>query len=127
MIFKSGMRVVFVEDSEIKKGTIREAYDNIQTATVKLDDESVAKVPYSRLSAEPIPEPAEEVKEEPKKKIVEKSEITITPEEFREKSADVMAKMMDEENAPIMAIMMLGGLLVARLKEELFGEEVDDD
>lgn len=127
MIFKSGMRVVFVEDSEIKKGTIRDAYDNIQTATVKLDDESVAKVPYSRLSAEPIPEPTEEVKEEPKKKIVEKSEITITHEEFRHKTAEVTAKLLEDDEAPKMEILMLSAFLYSRLGKELFKEEVDDE
>ena len=123
-VFNEDMRVIFIdEDNELRRGVITSAYDALRTAIVKTDDGDVKKVPFSKMAIDdredtkPIEEPVPE-KCEP----VEKPEITITPDEFRDISTTVIAK---ETHSPVVGFVM--SLIVSKIHEALFYDVVDND
>ena len=120
---KEGVRViVFDRDTnEIKKGVIDKAYSEMEIAIVKFDDGNVEKVPYEHLHIEPENDVQETT--EP----VEKSEITITPEEFRNISSHVIKEITDklEDNRGVIGLTMI--VFAADLHNALFRSEVEND
>ena len=91
--FNVGDRVVVIDFSEIRSGVIRNIYPEVNTAIVAFVDGEVEKISIDRMALEKvetveIPETEETHESEP----VEKSEITITPDEFRETACDVLAR-----------------------------------
>ena len=120
---KEGVRViVFDRDTnEIKKGVIDKAYSEMEIAIVKFDDGNVEKVPYEHLHIEPENDVQETT--EP----VEKSEITITPEEFRNISSHVIEEITDklEDKHGVIVLTMI--VFAAKLNNALFRSEVDND
>ena len=121
--FNPGVRVFVIDENhEMKKGVIKAVYESVSIAIVKFDDGNVEKVNVNCLGI-CREEPTKTEPSEP----VEKSEITITPEEFRKISSRVITneivKMPDS-----------GGLLgltftifVAKLHRALFFDAVDND
>lgn len=86
--FSIGDKVVSIKDGELRKGVIKNFYPvNPPVFAIEFEDGTVEKVPYSNVAPEPKTETPEE-KTEP----VEKPEITITPDEFREISCRVVAE-----------------------------------
>lgn len=121
-----GDRVVMIENHELRRGVIRKIYDDIPTPVlmVEFDDGEIEKVYPGDVAIEPKAEVKEdqEVKEE--KKPIEKSEITITPDEFMEIASNVVAKEAVQGGA---MLMMLGTILMTKLHEKLFVEEKEND
>ena len=117
-----GDRVVMIENHELRRGVIRNIYTDIPTPilVVEFDDGEIEKVYPGDVALEPKAEVKEdqEVKEE--KKPVEKSEITITPEEFREISTHLVVEESEQGGA---ILIMVGTILMAKLHEKLFVEE----
>lgn len=117
---KEGVRViVFDRDTnEIKKGVIDKAYSEMEIAIVKFDDGNVEKVPYEHLHIEPENDVQETT--EP----VEKSEITITPEEFRNISSHVIKEITDtlEDKRGVIGLTMI--VFASELHNTLFRSEV---
>ena len=121
--FKPGFRVVVIDGDthEIRKGVIKATYEEVEIAIVKFDDGNVEKVGFDYLGIEPETKVQEEKPTEP----VEKSEITITPDEFKKIASKVVmenVKKMGED----------GGLLgltftifVAELHRALFFDNVE--
>lgn len=120
---KEGVRViVFDRDTnEIKKGVIDKAYFEMEIAIVKFDDGNVEKVPYEHLHIEPENDVQETT--EP----VEKSEITITPEEFRNISSHVIEEITDklEDKSGVIGLTMI--VFASELHNALFRSEVEND
>lgn len=100
--FKPGFRVVVIDGDthEIRKGVINATYEEVEIAIVKFDDGNVEKVGFDYLSIEPETKVQEEKPTEP----VEKSEITITPGEFRKLCTRVIAEEVKNQKE-------IGGLL----------------
>lgn len=120
---KEGVRVVVIDrnTNEIKKGVIDKAYFEMEIAIVKFDDGNVEKVPYEHLHIEPENDVQETT--EP----VEKSEITITPDEFLNISSHVIGEITDklEDNSGVIGLTMM--VFAAELHNRLFRSEVDND
>ena len=120
---KEGVRVVMIDHdtNTLRKGVINQAYSEMEIAIVKFDDGEVEKVPYEHLGIEPENDVQETT--EP----VEKSEITITPEEFRNISSHVIKEITDklENNSGVIGLTMI--VFASELHNALFRSEVDND
>ena len=116
--FKIGDRVVTIRNGIVERGVISNVYDQLDTAIVEMDDDTFRKVKLSELGIERDLEEKEKTD-----KVVEKSEITITPDEFRNISARVIAELPSE-----LGIAKLGFIaFTATLHNALFYTEADND
>lgn len=123
--FLYGTRVAFIgENNELKEGTVKEAYDDLKVATVLIDNGDLVKTRFTDLAI--LPEkvtqdekPAEETTETTAP--IEKSEITITPDEFREKSVKVLSKLSKEIGEPMLP--MVGIAIISKVHKALFLDE----
>ena len=118
-------RVVTIKNGRLRKGTIRNIYSDSPTPIliVEFDDGEVEKVYPGDVALEPKAEAKEdqEVKED---KPVEKSEITITPEEFKEIASNLVAEE-SLTGGPVLSV--IGTILVSKLHIALFTDEVEND
>lgn len=123
-----GDRVVMIENHELRRGTIKNIHAELlrPILIVEFDDGEIEKVLADDVALEPKTEVKEdqEVKEEKTSKPVEKSEITITPDEFREISTNLVAEESKQGGA---MLMMLGTILMSKLHEALFVDEGEND
>lgn len=118
--FKTDMRVVVIaENNEVRKGVICRLFESMEIAIVKFDDGNVEKVHFSYLGIEP----ETKVQEEKSTKPVEKSEITITPGEFKK----IALKIIAEESRGSLLMGIVLGQVVANIHEALFVDAVDND
>jgi hypothetical protein len=113
---KIGMRVSAINNGEVKSGVIINIHDMVSTIIVQFDDGTVGKVLTSNVIVEDKQE-AVNIKD------FEKSEITITPEEFSIISTQVIAKNVDN---------VIEGLKMARIMSKIhtelfFNSEVDNE
>ena len=123
-----GDRVVMIENHEIRRGTILNMYVDIPTPilVVEFDDGAIEKVYPKDVALEPKSEVKEdlEVKEEVKeKKPVEKSEITITPEEFENIAVDTVVEVAKDNFVLAMAL----SAFCEKLHKKLFAIEAEND
>ena len=120
-----GDRVVMIENHEIRRGTILNMYVDIPTPilVVEFDDGAIEKVYPKDVALEPKTEAKEdqEVKEE--KKPVEKSEITITPEEFENITVDMVVAFAKDNF--ILALTL--SAFCEKLHKKLFSNEAEND
>lgn len=124
--FEIGDRVTLILDNEMCKGNIERLHVDLPrpVAIVTLDDGRTTKayvtdiIPESNVAKEP-----EKVQEEKPTEPVEKSEITITPEEFRKKSTDLAHEMAKGKPLVEIAIIMFLGCL----HKALFFDAVEND
>ena len=114
--FNVGDRVAVVMDDNIVEGKITKLYDELNVAIVTLDTEDVVKVNFSDMST------IREEKAETVKEPVEKSEITITPEEFSNIACKVIA-----ENTDSLILGLEIANVMAKLHEALFVDEGEND
>lgn len=123
--FKPGLRVVVIDGDthEVRKGVINASYEGVEVAIVKFDDGNVEKVSFDYLGVEPETKVQEEKPTEP----VEKSEITITPDEFKKIATDVVAREVEkmEKGGGLLGITFT--IFVAELHRALFFDAVDND
>lgn len=116
--FKIGDRVVTIENGIVERGVINKIFSEFDTAVVEMDDDTFKKCKLSSLGVERDPEEKKKTD-----KVVEKSEITITPDEFRNISARVIAELPSE-----LGIAKLGFIaFTATLHKALFYTEADND
>ena len=120
-----GMRVVAIDEStgEIRKGKINSLYGAMKIAVVKFDDGNVEKVPFNRLGVETETKAQEEKSTEPE----EKSEITITPNEFRDITSQVIAKHVKKMGEDGAILTLAFTVLAVELHKALFFDQVDND
>jgi hypothetical protein len=114
MRFKIGERVIYVIDSKIRHGVIDYVISDHKMAIVKSDDGEKVKVFFEFLAPEPTVE-----KTEP----IEKPEITITPEEFRETAVKVFKELgvIPQSSAYDVTV------FTAELHKALFFNEVNEN
>ena len=123
--FKPGLRVVVIDGdtSELRHGVINASYEDVEIAIVKFDDGNVEKVSFDCLGIEPETKVQEEKPNEP----VEKSEITITPEEFKKISAKVITKEVVKMPDGGGMLGLAFSVFVAKLHRALFFDAVEND
>lgn len=119
MKINEGDRVGVVSNGEIKKGVVMSVYNDLDYAIVKFED-GVGKVMLHNIGLLP-----EEKDQDPKetKKPVEKSEITITPEEFQNIGIKVCTKLA-EKLGP--GYLLRCSVILASLHTALFIEGEND-
>ena len=111
--FSTGDKIVTIKDGELRKGVVKNFYPvNPPVFLVEFEDGSVEKVLYSNVAPEPKTETPEET--EP----VEKSEITITPDKFKEITCRVIA----EETMDRKFIGLMFAPIMAKIHSALFVE-----
>ena len=115
--FKPGVRVAVIDSDthEIRKGVIDNVYETLEVAIVKFDDGNVEKVGFDYLSIES----ETKIQEEKPTESEEKSEITITPEEFMEISCSVIAK--ETKDMPVVGFVCAG--IMSKIHKALFDDE----
>ena len=124
--FEIGDRVSTIIDNQMFEGYIKGLHLElpIPIAIIEFDDGTYAKVNIDNIIPEPKtdgePEP---IQEEPKREPVEKSEITITPEEFRKKSTDLAHEMA--KGKPLVEIAII--VFLGHLHRALFFDAVENE
>lgn len=114
--FENGDKIVIIRDGELRKGVVKNFYElNPPILSIEFEDGSVEKVFASDVAAEPKIEPPEK-KREP----AEKSEITITPDEFREIATRAIAENTNEYK--VSALAYAYATLIGRIHRDLFFE-----
>ena len=121
-------RVVTIKNGKLRKGIIRKIYADIPTPIliVEFDDGEIEKVYPGDVAIEPKTERQEDepVKEETKeKKPIEKSEITITPEEFENIAVDMVVEFAKDKFMLALAL----SAFCEELHKKLFVNEGEND
>ena len=116
--FNPGVKVLVIgEDNEVRYGVIQNAYDDVGIAIVKFTDDTVEKVHYNRMGIEP--ETVSQEINEP----VEKTEITITEDYFKEVCVDVIA----EKTVGNLSLAFSMVNIVVAISKKLFSTEGKND
>lgn len=118
--FNVGDKIVTIKDGELRKGVVKNFYPMVTPPVfaIEFEDGTVEKVLYNNIAPEPKTEtPEEEI--EP----VEKSEITITPDEFREITCRVIAEETTEHKVVGLAFASLMG----KIHRALFVDEWENE
>lgn len=86
-LFNIGDRIVSIKNGNLHSGVVKRVFDELvdPILAVEFDDGTVEKVLARDVATEPKTET-------PEKEPVEKSEITITPDKFREIACRVVAE-----------------------------------
>lgn len=116
-----GMKVEVDHGStELRNGTIKALYEDMSLAIVSFDDGTTEKVPFSRIVfVGDVEKPQDETPTEP----TEKTEITLTPEEFKRITTEVLVRE-SLEGGPI--VTLAGAILCAKIHKALFCNEVEE-
>ena len=118
--FDVGMRVVVIENNVVRKGVIKTLYESLEMSIVEFDDGNVEKVHFSRLGIESETNDQEEKTTES----LEKSEITITPDEFREIASKACAKVGHKIGPKII---LLSSIICTEIHKALFYNGGEND
>lgn len=118
---KQGDTVAIIEHGEIKKGILKDVKDLDRPVAIVDFDGEIRKVLVDDLAR--VQEESEEIQED--NEPVEKSEITITPDQFR----DITTSIIGEECAKMGSVgLMIGmaiGIIMGKIHNELFIDEVE--
>lgn len=119
--FSTGDEVVTIKNGELRKGVIKNFFPvNPPVFVIEFEDGTVDKVLYSNVAPAPKTETQEpEEKNEP----VEKSEITITPDKFKEITCRVIAA--ETKNHKIVGLVFAS--LMSKIHKALFVEPWEND
>lgn len=114
--FEPGIRIVVIDDNHVRSGVIVNTYDIEKIAVVRFADGTVEKVRFENLGV--IQD--ENVQDEKTTAPVEKSEITITPEEFKKIASEVIYENIKkiDKNAGLLSMAL--GFFVVELHRALF-------
>ena len=117
--FSIGDKVVIIKNGELRKGVIKNFYPVAPPIfAIEFEDGTVEKVPYTCVASEPTTETPEEETES-----VEKTEITITPDKFKEIACRVIA----EETKDRISLGLVIAGIVSKIHKALFVEPWEND
>ena len=119
--FEIDQKVYVVKNGVLKPGTIHAVYDSLGYAVVRYDGGELQKVMFERIAVMP-----EEKETEKPSEPVEKSEITITPNEFMEIGARISAEIANESDGGL-ELMGIFARVLAMMHIALFVEGPDDE
>ena len=120
-----GDRVIVIENREIKKGAIKNTYYALGVVIVEFDDGSVAKAPVTNVAFEPKAESTAESEAQEKRegKPTEKSEITITPDEFRDIAIEVLSR--ETADNPLVGVVLTP--ILVKIGKALFSDKESEN
>lgn len=117
MKINEGDKVGVLINGEIKKGVVMSVYNDLDYAIVKFED-GLKKIMLHNIGLLP------EEKDQDPKEPVEKSEITITREDFRKLTVKLVAKNAKDCNSVMVGLAF--SLFCADLDRALFVEGEND-
>lgn len=119
--FKVGVRVIVIGDNqEVRKGVIQSLFEEMRLSIVKFDNGNVEKVRFDNMYIDSETKAPEEKTTKP----VEKSEITITPDEFKKICSEAVCKLAIKTKPEIL---LLGAVIAAEIHRKLFFDAVEND
>lgn len=123
--FKIGDQVMTIENNTVREGVIMNFFPDVNPPMliVKFEDGEVEKVPITTVALKPKTETPGEQTAERTNTPIEASEITITPDEFRDVAVEVAMKLSEGNFTIGMAFAVYSG----ELSKALFGVESDDE
>lgn len=117
--FNIGDKIVTIRDGELYRGTIKGIYPlNPPICAIAFEDGSIRKIFLRDIAPDPKADPQYE-----KTELGEKSEITITPDEFKKITCDIIAKYTDDK--PFAALEF--GLMMSKIHRALFIDSRDGE
>lgn len=122
--FNPDTRVGVLENGDIRKGIIKKVYNEFEIAIVEFEDGNAEKVRFSNLGL--LPEEKVQDNQDPKEP-VEKSEITITPDEFRKIAINIVAKDVEKMGKGRELLGLAFTCFLANLHRALFYDEGNND
>ena len=116
---------VIADNHAMRKGTLKGIYEGVNTAVVDFDDNNEV---FEKVKLDSIGILEEETETTTEKDTpsapIEKPEITITPDEFRDKCVEVVVEVAKNGN-PIIGMALTAGF--AELARALFFEDPEND
>ncbi len=121
---KQGDTVAIIEHGEIKKGILKDVKALDRPVAIVDFDGEVRKVLVEDLAKvqEDTKEETEDIQED--KEPVEKSEITITPDQFRDITTSIICKECAKIGSAGLMLGMDIGIIMGKIHKELFIDEV---
>ena len=120
-------KIIVIENGKIRKGTIARIFDEVtpNMALVAFDDlGDFEKVSVERIALEPIASGSEKDEyPEEENEPVEKSKITITPEEFEE----IVCRVIAEETMDYKLVGLVFAGLMGKIHRALFIEDWENE
>lgn len=127
--FTIGERVAVIEDNKITYGVIKKIFPEVipPVFVVEFEDGNVGKVDIDRIGK--IPEDKDRNQEDKNQEDndqVEKSEITITPDQFQDITTDIIGEEC-AKMGPAGLVGMAMGIVMAKIHKALFTDEAEND
>lgn len=121
--FREGEKVAVIRDNILKVGVIRNMYADLKDpiAVVEFEDNEIVKVPVEDIA------PYDQVKEDNIEEPVEKTEITITPEEFHDITTNIIAEECCNMGILGYNISLAISLIMSKIHKALFIDGADND
>lgn len=127
--FSIGERVAVIEDNKIAYGAILKIFPEVvpHVFVVQFEDGNVGKVEIDKIAKVEAKDQTEEsTKDQEHKEPIEKAEITITPEEFRKISVNLVTKEAEKMKPDGMMLGLAFIAFVAKLHRALFIDEAEE-
>jgi hypothetical protein len=117
--FNENDKVITIENGKVREGIVRKDFSVMSPPVllVEFENGSLEKVSFDRVAHAPKPEPQDQKPNEP----IEKSEITITSEEFKNIGLDLITKMAIETKDFLLGMKL--SAFLAMLHTALFNGE----
>lgn len=120
---KQGDTVAIIEHGEIKKGILKDVKALDRPVAIVDFDGEIRKVLVDDLAR--VQEESEEIQED--NEPVEKSEITITPDQFRDITTSIIGEECAKMGPDGLMVGMAMGIVMAKIHTALFTDEVEND
>ena len=128
--FAIGERVAVIEDNKIAYGVILKIFPEVlpPVFVVQFEDGNVGKVEIDKIAKVEAKDQTEEPsKEQEIKDRVEKSEITITPDQFHDITTEIIGEECAKMGSAGLMVGMAMGIIMAKIHMALFTDGVEND
>ena len=120
---KQGDTVAIIEHGEIKKGILKDVKALDRPVAIVDFDGEIRKVLVDDLAR--VQEESEEIQED--NEPVEKSEITITPDQFRDITTSIIGEECAKMGPAGLMVGMAMGIIMAKIHTALFTDGAEND
>ena len=120
---KQGDTVAIIEHGEIKKGILKDVKVLDRPVAIVDFDGEIRKVLVDDLAR--VQEESEEIRED--NEPVEKSEITITPDQFHDITTEIIGEECAKMGSAGLMVGMAIGIIMGKIHNELFIDGAEND
>ena len=128
--FTIGERVAVIEDNKIAYGVILKIFMEVRSPVfvVQFEDGNVAKVEIDNIAKVESKDQTEEPsKDQEIKDRVEKLEITITPDQFRDITTEIIGEECAKMGSCGLMVGMAMGIIMVKIHTALFTDGVENE